>query len=385
MKIACLTTSTNNTIPLYEPLRVLGNALTVIAYDPMTYKEQESLPEEIEKLAPDWVLFIGALYEHSGLRVPNIEILAKIGAKFPLVHLCCDGAEPVWWKQIEDFYDSGRFALQVNIDGVRTGPIGERGLTTICPIDATQFANPPWGRRSILCGFGGGLHGGRTDIVYPLVARGKLTYRDRHQTGPHSDYIEFLESCKIGLNIAHTGGGTGGDHVKLRAGGELPAAGCLVLETKGSPLGDWFDTGKDFLEYDGVNDAVEKIAWVKANLEEAESIARRMRAKVIERYNPAVFWSQVMERLGFGEALIPVQEATYKYWRPTSAQTPALAVTRVWPEIVEEHPRANVVGWEGRYYMIPLKMGEVDVREVAGEVFSSADRSEASKKAAAYG
>lgn len=384
MRVVILSTGTNNVPPITDPLTALGNDVTAIIYDSMTHAEHESLPVVVEQYNPDWVLYVGALPEHHGKPVPKTTILAQIGAKHKLVHLCFDGAEIYWQRQLQEYYDEGRFALQVNIDGTRTGPIGDRGLTALCPVDVPRYGNPPWSDRSFWCGFSGGIHAGRPAIIYPMCERNALVYRPRDDSGSYVAYSNFLSMCRIGLNVAVTGGVIGGNHVKFRCL-EASAAGCLVLETKGSPLGDWFGAGVDYLEYDGVDDAVRQVQWVQAHAGEAQAMAAGMRAKVMERHSPAVFWSQVMERLGFGRALRPAPEPPYRNWQPDyvpppfggvgtiAVSVPVLPTIAPEPPIVEYSPqprllntyrRINIVSLNGQIYTIPQALGPIDISVV---------------------
>jgi len=379
MKIAVLTTNTNNLAPILDSLVGLGYDVTRFVYDEMTHDEHEQLPSLVEAINPDWVLYVGAIVEHHGRPVPRVEILARIGAKRLLVHFCCDGAEPYWWRQLQEYYDHGRFALQVNVDGVRNGPIGDRGFTTLCPVDAAKFRDLPWEERALWCGFSGGAHAGRPDIVYPLRDRDLLTYRARDPSGSYASYRNFIEQCRVGLNVASTGGGIGGPHVKHRAGGELPAAGCLVLETKGSPLADWFDAGEDYLEYDGVEGAERQIIWAREHADVARAMAQRMRAKVIERHSPTAFWSQVTERLGLGPALRRAPEAPHRHWAPNytpppfgAAPLPPVAVSRLPtpgpgappPRLLQTYHRVNIVAMNGHVFTVPQGLGPVDLDRI---------------------
>src|ERR1700693_772920 len=112
MRITVLRTHTSNCPAIYEPLSALGHEVSVIIYDLMTLEAlRDHLVWMVDETRPDWVLMIGF---HRGSHVtplsapiPSTEVLAKIGSRHPLVHLCCDGAEVVWWPEIQGFYDHG--------------------------------------------------------------------------------------------------------------------------------------------------------------------------------------------------------------------------------------------------------------------------------------
>jgi hypothetical protein len=373
VKITALTTGTNNVTPILDGLAACGNGVTRIVYDEMTRAEHRDLPRMVDEAEPDWVLMIGALYAHHGKPVPRTEILAEIGARHLMVHLCFDGAEAHWWRQLDEWYADGRFALMVNIDGTRTGPIGARGLTALCPIDASTFRDLPWEDRPLGCGFSGGMHGNRASLMYPLRDRDLLVYRPRDSIGSYTAYRTFLECCRAGLNHATTGGMVGGDHVKHRCL-EISAAGGIVLETAGSPLRHWFDPGADYLEYDGVEGAAAKITWAREHPDEAQTMAARMRAKVVERHSPAVFWSQVTERLGLSPALRPLPEVPYRNWNPEQIPLVTTIIEPILerPAHVNGHATillgavrgVNLVGHDGRVYTVPQDLGPMDFSTV---------------------
>jgi hypothetical protein len=360
VKVCILTTGTNNVPPIIDPLADLGNEIVKIIYDEMTHAEHDGdLLARVEAANPDWVLHVGAIPEHHGKPVPTSKHFAQIGARWKLVHLCFDGAEPVWWPHIQDYYDRGRFALQVNIDGVRIGPIGERGLTALCPV--TTLDTPDWTERPIMCGFTGGLHGGRWEVIEPLIRQGLLTYRPRDNESPFTHFNAFLSMCKVGLNVATTGGHAG-KHVKARTL-ELAAMGCLVLETAGSPLGDWFTEGEDFLAYQTPDDAADKIRWAQAHPREAAVIAESMRRKVTVQHSHAAFWSQVMERIGVGKALSRLKEPPLKHWQGPSSSTHAgpAHVAGPTPHLIEAIRMHNLVAFQDRVWIIPQGLGTIDL------------------------
>ena len=374
MRVAVLTTGTNNTKPLYEPLRAFGHDLTPIIYDAMP--EHSALPGMVEMINPDWVLLIGAIEAHHGKPVPKVDVLARIGERRLMVHLCCDGAEPAWWHQLQSYYDSGNFALQVNIDGVRIGPIGDRGLVMLCPIDPEQFPNPPrsWAARTVQLGFGGGLTPPRAAALGDLIRRGLLTHRERDAEG-YDGYREFLCSCRCTLNNSLTGGGSGQQHVKARVI-EAALAGSLVLEPEGSPTADWFEPGVDYLAYGSAEDVARKIDWVRDNASEAEVMALRLRGKIVADHSPAMFWGRVLERLGIGKQMPLARKVPFRHWSldwvpghlrpppPLASQPPTrLSLTQP-PMFLESKGSVNFVSWRGDVYAIPQRLGPIRLEEI---------------------
>ncbi len=213
------------------------------------------------------------------------------------------------------------------------------------------------------------------------MQRWLLSFRERDTVFGHELYRAFLAQCRTGINDARTGGMTGRLHVKYRAS-ELAAAGCLVLETRGSPLADWWAPGEDYLEYDGVEEAASLIIWAKQNVVAVEAMAAKARAKVAERQPPAVFWSQVEERLGLGSALLPAPEAPWKFWVMPEQETPVPATTTSVaaagldpgepvlnghepepPVLLGDRCEVNFVAFAGRVYSVPRHLGPLDLRD----------------------
>lgn len=292
MRVVVLTTHTNNTPILYSALAA-SRSVSVITYDRM--HSFDYLSEQVEQLNPDWVLYIGAIPEHHRLRVPSIPELKAIQRK--KVHLCCDGADDAWWSLLGDYHTHNVFDLQINIDGVKAGPIGDHGWTTIAPIDPSGFGEPiPWSQRKTFAGFAGLVMGGdRAETLRALVAKDLITYRSRDEKGS-GDYISWLKDCCVIWNHPETGG-MKSQHVKARVI-EAALAGCLVLEKLGSPLENWFEPGIEYFEWIDVEQIVLILDWVKENPSYAESHARRMRNKILTQYNVETFWQRVERRIG---------------------------------------------------------------------------------------
>lgn len=372
MKITVLTTGTNNTRVLYEPLQKLGHVLAPIVYDEMP--THNALPKMVADTGPDVVLYIGALAEHHGKPVPTVAVLGEIGKRFPMVHLCCDGAEPVWWQRLAEYYDQGHFALQVNIDGVRTGPIGERGLTMLCPLDPDTFTiNRPWTRRYVPIGFGGNEHqGARKAMLGELVKRRIVIRRERDEEAGPDGYVDFMASCRCIWNHPMTGGGTS-MHVKARIL-EAALAGCLVLEARGSPAEFWFTPDKDYLSYSTVDDVARLVDHVQNSPKEAHGMAMRLRDKIVADHTPAIFWSHVFDRLGMIATDHVLRQPPYQYWTrpgdPQSAHSATVGMPAGFvnpPRLIEAGPNSNVVLYGSRAYLIPHRLGAIDLDKIKVE------------------
>ena len=370
MRITVLRTHTGNCLSLYEALRTLGHEVSVIVYDTMRHDAFKHLPWMVDENNPDWVLMIGAHVESHGFPVPSIDVLAEIGERHHFVHLCCDAADPPWWPQLQNYYDNGRFALQVSIDGVRTGPIGERGLTMLSPIDPAPYPDPPrpWAQRTVALGFGGSVgaqNQARGRLIEGLRNSGLLTVRthayDSHIRDDESSaaaYREFMSTCRCAWNYPATG--TERMHVKGRPI-EAALAGCLVLEHKDSPLADWFGPGEDYLSWGDAGDIMKCLGWVRTNPQEAESMAATMRRKVLVQHSPTVFWARVMERLGMDVGKVPaLQQPPYRKWKPEQAAAAKPGGSDGPPQLLRSFNGLNLVAFGGAFYVAPQIMGPLD-------------------------
>jgi hypothetical protein len=189
-----------------------------------------------------------------------------------------------------------------------------------------------------------------------------LAYRPRDDSD-YELYRKFLSSCRVGFNCASTGGIVGGKHVKHRCL-EVAAAGALLLEERGSPLADWFVPGEDYLEYSGIEEVHERVNWAHANPAEAQAIAAQLREKVVLDHSPAVFWSQVMERLGLGAPLRVPREVPWKFWlMPQPGQPVRAHVNGNPPILLERHAHHNLVGYGGQIYIVPMMLGAIDLAD----------------------
>lgn len=372
MRVTVLTTHTNNTPAFYEPLRALGHEVFIIVYDIISQDAFHHLPWMVDANKPDFVVWIGAHPQFHPRPIPDIPLLAKIGKKYPFINLCCDGAEPVWWPVLQEYYDNKVFTVQVNIDGVRTGPIGDRGLTLLSPFDPGLYPDPPrpWGARTVELAFPGqaGNHP-RSTILMDLVNRGVITFRPRTDGNPEA-YRDYLETCKCIWNHPSTGS-TERKHVKGRTI-EAAHAGALLFEQEGSPLEDWFESGKDYLTYNSAEDVVNKLNWVRVNLTEAETMAGRLRAKVLRDHSPAIFWSHVLSAIGLAKSerkvpVVPKREwafpkpaapiaihAPITYAPPPNGGTPT-------PRLVASRKGYNLAEFCGEYFLIPQRLGKINL------------------------
>jgi hypothetical protein len=300
MKIAYLRTRTNDCDKFAASLDYLKAEIIQLKYDEMNHGE---ILHRLAEFQPDWILYIGAIPGHHA-NVPSVLILRQWSKLAPMVHLCCDGSEPMWRPFLEEYDDEGFFALQLNIDGVKKWPVRpSRGLVTLCPISPNSFAEPAcWSDRDILCGFSG-LPGCDERATFLRAVAGTLggevfQWRKRVEYGAddYADFCAFLNRCKLGLNHPAVWSGQG-YHVKGRLI-ELGMAGCLPVEKEFSPTENWFQPGIDYLTYRDPKDFLGKLWWAAYNPLEASQMALRLHKKVMAKHRADHVWNEVLRRIG---------------------------------------------------------------------------------------
>lgn len=261
-------------------------------------RSEQMLYDRVKDAKPDLIVYVGSRW---GL-IPSIATLAQINSKVaPMVHFCSDAADYPWHDLLREYHDKGCFSLQVNIDGSSKWPGATTGLTLLTPVDPSHFPAviSDHKDRSVACGFAGNTGGGpvsrRTMILTELLEKRAIDMRVRSPLPfTYEGYCDYLTHCRISLNIAYSG-----SEQTMQVKGrvvESAIAGCCVLETKGSPTSEWFEPGVDYLEYESSGQAVAIINSL--TVEETQGFADRLRAKVVDKHLPRMFWSTVMNRIG---------------------------------------------------------------------------------------
>lgn len=268
---------------------------------------------------PDFIVYISAW---TGDFVPLNETLGEINQIAPLVHLLCDGADPPWWPQLQEFERRGTFSLTVNIDGSHRWPGGRdwattteaigliprsqgdfvvsNALTLLTPIDTRPFAQPTWSfkERPYAIGYAGNKTGAfRDSIVNRLNGVRGFAFKDRD---PHPNsypvFADFLKQCRISVSVPFTGSGTA-KHVKGRVL-ETGFAGACLLEWRNDATASWFTPYADFWPYDSVDECAEYAEWLAHHPTVSGDIARSLSNRMWREHSPAVFWGKVLERVG---------------------------------------------------------------------------------------
>jgi hypothetical protein len=303
MKALFITTQTDHEQHLVDTWTSTGEEAQRVQFELMAQRNHD---EEIDKVARntdfDIIFYSGG---NAGPGLPTMSLFRKLRDRAPLVHLCWDSADEPWHARLDEYRSA--FTLQVGLDGVRSAPVDH---VTLYPIDPRRFESSVTMARRYKCGFAGDLpsyedwietkkhrlthphfENPRAALLYSMREPATVTIRRREQGG-FSDYVEFLQSCYMALNTAHTGSGER-LHMKMRHL-EIPLAGCALIDTEGSPASEWFPEGS-FFTYSSSAD-LEMIIRI-AHDGEIEKKAAFLRNHVINRYSPAQIWGGILDRV----------------------------------------------------------------------------------------
>jgi len=249
------------------------------------------LVEEVRHIAPDFAVFIGACEQFYDRPVPNTDILCRIRALTPFIHMCDDAADLPWWPQLQMYHDQSCFTVQVNIDGSYETPIAgfDEGLTLLTPTDTRAFSPRPWQEREIQFCFVGSGGGGRTEIMSQLRGRG-LQYYHVDPSRSYESMAALLCNSRFVFNHPLTGTGAR-SHVKGRVI-EAGFAGAALIEFGSSPITSWFQSNEYFTATTA--DDVDKIVREASG----EDVAARLHERVVREHHPRIFWDRVLKKAG---------------------------------------------------------------------------------------
>ena len=283
MFLTTMTGDTTNHVSAWES--VFGKAEHV-RFNHEGIRNDHLLIEAAQAAKPDVIFYIGAT---KGLGNPRPETHQELRKIAPCINLCSDAADRPWHHVLQGYARHRCFDLQVAIDGAADAPVD---FTTLTPVDLRPFQIGE--RKDIRFGFSGsvGRWNGRSEIVKALEWFGGLTVRHRQSGDTYPDHVRFLLRCRILLNVSLTGSGQR-HHIKGRVL-EAGWAGCALLESEGSPIGNWFPSDC-YLTYRNPLEAAE----ISKNLDEAEifSLSRRLKEEVEERFHPKIIYTDMLKRV----------------------------------------------------------------------------------------
>jgi len=259
-----------------------------VTLNPQGVRNDWQAVEAAQEIRPAVIFYIGAC---SGPGNPRYDALRSIRAVAPTVNIVSDAADRPWHGPLENYRRQNCFDLQVAIDGAHHAPVD---LATLTPVDPAPFRDQG-APRDIRCGFSGtvGRWNTRSEIVNALEWFGGLTVRRREAADGYASHAKFLRRSRILLNTSWTGTGLA-HHIKGRVI-EAGWAGCALLESHKSPIGEWFAPGC-YLTWKDARDAADVIANVSD--EEIDLAAQALSLCVREQYSPARIYGGMLERLG---------------------------------------------------------------------------------------
>jgi len=233
---------------------------------------------------------------------PTTETYKRLRDIAPSVLLAFDASDVGWHGLLSEYRAAKCFDLYVNCDGCEDWPKENGDLTLCSPVGDSFYNNQrPVLDRPIRFGFCGGHRSDpRFSIVNHLVRNAGLYVRPRDPVyGGYQEYADFLQQCRIVLNICYSAGGPHGQdkmtkQLKARVV-ETGFAGACLLETRGSPAEKHFIPGVDFLAYDTKEEAEHIVKT--ASPEYIAKCAANLQRKVKDKFSPVKFWGQVMEAL----------------------------------------------------------------------------------------
>lgn len=243
--------------------------------------------EAAEKAKPKAIFYIGACRARGN---PNIETLKALRRIAPTINVCSDAADGPWHGPLKAYRLHECFGLQVSIDGAIDAPVD---LATLTPVDVRAFEGRV--EKDIRFGFSGsvGRWNERSEVVGALAWFGGLTIRAREGEGTYEDHARFMQRCRMILNISFTGTGHA-HHVKGRVL-EAGWAGCCLLESAGSPIGQWFPDDC-YLTYGDPVEAAEIARTIDDTT--IERTARRLSEEVRARFHPSTIYGEMLEKCG---------------------------------------------------------------------------------------
>lgn len=131
-----------------------------------------------------------------------------------------------------------------------------------------------------------------SQLVPELVIMGG----QREQSLSFSAYANLIRRSKIGINFCKNPMGGGYEQVKGRVF-EVIASKSLLLEEKNSATPHFFIPGEDYIEFENIEDLVDKIKYYGENSSERERIAESGYNKFLNNFTADKFWRQVMSAI----------------------------------------------------------------------------------------
>lgn len=285
---------TTKTVDCFNHVRAWNSVYPTahhVAFDHRGIRNDWQLLQAIEEHKPDVVFYIGANEAVGNPKLGTFQVARK---STRLINVCSDAGDLPWHKMLGIYRNKGCFDLQVSIDGANNAPVD---LATLTPIDPKPFQGETV--KDIRCGFSGtvGRWNPRSEIVLALSWFGGLTVRDRLKVDGYDNHVEFLKRCRMILNISNTGSGFA-HHIKGRVL-EAGWARCALLESEGSPIGEWFPSDC-YVTYRSPKEAAEIIGALSDS--EIDRLAGRLHHEVRTRFRPEMIYDDMLKHVDFAES-----------------------------------------------------------------------------------
>lgn len=285
MKALFITTKSNDCDNHVQAWESVHGPAARLVFDVQGIRNDWQFAAAAEQHKPEVIFYIGACNAPGN---PRPATLAGLRSFAPTINLCSDAADKPWHPVLAGMRTRGCFDLQVSIDGARNSPVD---MATLTPVDPRPFQVET--ERDIRCGFSGsvGRWNERSEVVKALEWLGGLTVRERQGSGAYEDHARFLRRCRMLLNSSFTGTGHA-HHVKGRVL-EAGWAGCALLESEGSTIGDWFPADC-YLTYRDPKEAAEIIASLDDST--ISRMATRLSEEVRSRFHPSMIYGSILKR-----------------------------------------------------------------------------------------
>ncbi len=274
--------------------------------------------KQLEDINPA-AIFYGA--DIVGDWAPTNVMYGRMRSIAPLISILPDGGDPNWVGTCREIRDDKRFDLVVSIDGVHSDVVDH---VTLTPVDRRLYSSPPQYRK-IRCGFSGSW---LTPINPAKIPRGDI--RRQH---PRTDiwnalkgceaavvqkhslqrsvyaYAQFMMQCKIAVNMSWAqvpkvvfGKRGRPKRILWDANHQLKGrvldaawAGCCLLESKGSPIGNWFPDEAFYL-YSSPEELLHLVHVLSDN--NISSAAQKLNAHAQTHYHPRRIYADILKRVG---------------------------------------------------------------------------------------
>ncbi len=307
MKALFLRTWTNDCEKHWLSLQCLGCEIATLQYDDLPHERHDELIDRAKEIAPDVIVFIGAIEQYHNKPVPRVDILKKFRDVAPTIHICSDASDYPWWTHLEDYDKNECFDAQISIDGNNECPISgfKNGLVKLTPTDPSEFKPLPWEERTVQIGITGGMgHHERANLIAYMTASPDVQWL---KNVSYSEMAAFM--CRSKISVNHAMNGTGDKfHVKGRVI-ETAWAGACLMERSNLHTGRWFKEGVEYIGYGDFKDADKKVKWAKANESEVQKMASLFHERVTKEHHPRIFWRDVFEIAGVKNEICRLETA----------------------------------------------------------------------------